>query len=68
MDRFYVSLYICNLLDGLLCSHNVGINSFGLHEQISCESEGVLSELLCIHNVGMETFVPHELILCVYEG
>ena len=41
-----VSLYICHLLDELLCSHNVGINSFGLHGQISCESEGVLSELL----------------------
>ena len=35
----------------MLCIHIVGIGTFGLHEVISCVSEGHLSVLLCIHNV-----------------
>ena len=51
----------------LLCTHNVSMGTFGLHELILCVSEEFLSELLCIHIVGMETVGLHELIFCVSE-
>ena len=51
----------------MLCTHNVGMETFGLHGLILCVSEGVPSQMLCVHNVDIETFVLHELILCAAE-
>ena len=45
--------------------HIADSETFDLHGQILCVSEGFLSELLCVHNVGIETFDLHGLILCV---
>ena len=52
----------------MLCVHNVGIGTSGLHGLILCESGGGLSELLCVHNVDIETFDLRGLILYVSEG
>ena len=51
----------------MLCIHNVGMETAGLHGLILCGSEGSLSELRYVHIVDIETFHLHGLILCVFE-
>ena len=58
MSEGYLSL--------LCCVHNVGIETFNLHELILCACKDFLYVLLCVHAVGMETFDLHGLILCVF--
>ena len=55
------------VLSVLLCFHNVGIETFGLHGLTLYVFEFVLYVLLCILIAGIESFYLHGQNLCVFE-